>query len=248
MSCRGQSSIEWLITHSWAILTVLSVGILMFHLGVFETSATPRFEGLESAALQPVPHNVQLYSDGVMIFTVINTRPYSVKFEYIEVAPIANREDVVQTNLDALIKSGGMSLFEINASNLVGTSQASILAASPVSGESSVGFHLCIRESYVAGARDIAHTVCGSADNIRAEDTPSFDGCLIGQGDCGACYICVPLGDPDNPDLGWCQFQCPSPCHICVSGDCIWDCDPIDVCVDDGDGSGHCEKPPEPPV
>ncbi|MFH1788369.1 MAG: hypothetical protein ABH834_03200 [Candidatus Altiarchaeota archaeon] len=55
-----------MITHGWSVLIVLSVGMLLFHLGVFDTEAMPRFEGLRAAGVQPIPDQVHLYSDGVL--------------------------------------------------------------------------------------------------------------------------------------------------------------------------------------
>lgn len=220
----------------------------MFYAGVFDVGAIPRFEGLDASSIQPIPDKVQLYSDGILIFTVVNTRPYSVKFEFIEVAPTANPEDMLRTNIDALISAGDIRLFNINATNLHGVSQASMLLLSASSAESNFGFNLCLGESYTAGGRDMSHSACGKANNIHAEDTPSFEGCFMGHGHCDSCHVCVPLGDPDNPELGFCQTLCPTICHICVDAECFNPCDPIDVCIDDGDGSGHCENPPDVPI
>lgn len=247
MISRGQSALEWLVTHSWAILIVLSVSAVLFYSGVFDAVASPGFDGLEAASLQPLPDKVQLYSDGVMIFTVVNTRPYSVKFDYIEVAPMANAEDMLRTNIDTLIAPGDIRLFNIIATNLQGVSEASVLLPSTSSAEYYVGFNLCLGESYTAGGRDMSHSVCGKANNIKAEDTPSFEGCLIGQGHCDACHFCVPLGDTDNPDLGFCQTACPTPCHICFSGECVDTCEEYEGCISDGYGGGHCEIIGGPP-
>ena len=127
----GQSSVEWLMTHAWSIMLVLCVSAVLFYAGVFEASARPRFEGLDAAGLQPLPEQVQLYSDGVLVFTVLNTRPYSYTLEWVEVAPIADREDVIRTNLNAVLRSNQLGVFEVNASNLLG----SIIEASIVSFE-----------------------------------------------------------------------------------------------------------------
>ena len=57
----GQSAVEWLMAHAWSILVVLSVSAVLFYAGVFETTARPRFEGLDAAGLRPIPEQVQLY-------------------------------------------------------------------------------------------------------------------------------------------------------------------------------------------
>lgn len=203
---RGQSSVEWLVTHSWAILIVLSVSAVLIYSGVFEAVARPRFEGLDAAFLQPVPDQVQFYSDGIMVFTVVNTRPYSVKFEFIEVAPIADREDVVRTVIDSFVPAGDLRVFEVNASNLLSTVEASLLF--PFVGKAAsqtVSFHVCIRESFSGGGKQSSHRVCGIALNVESfKDPYPADECITGGCPCDTAADC-PLVCQGCP--GWCDNE-----------------------------------------
>ena len=127
MNANGQSALEWLMTHSWAVIVILLVGLTLAHLGFFEASARPRFEGLRAAGIQPIPGEVHLYSDGILVLTVQNTRPYSMRHEWVEIAPISNPEDRIRTTINGLLGQGDVGVYTINASNLAGTTAASIL-------------------------------------------------------------------------------------------------------------------------
>lgn len=39
------------MTHAWSIMVVLCVSAVLFYAGVFEATAKPRFEGLDSVGL-----------------------------------------------------------------------------------------------------------------------------------------------------------------------------------------------------
>ncbi|MFH1789301.1 MAG: hypothetical protein ABH834_07970 [Candidatus Altiarchaeota archaeon] len=207
MFSRGQGAIEWLMTHAWSIIVVLSVSAVLFYAGVFEATARPRFEGLASSSIQPIPDKIQLYSDGVMVFTVLNTRPYSVEFEWLEVAPIADRDDIVRTTLNVVLKQGELGVFYVNASNLLSVSAASLSFLQAASAENpAVSFHVCLHESYSAGGQQSSRTFCGKGYNIQAstEQSPFAPDCTI-SGECACGAI-----------LG----ECPLWCQTCFEGYC----------------------------
>ena len=207
-SARGQSAIEWLITHSWSILIVLSVGVLLFHLGVFDTQATPRFEGLRASGVQPVSDQVHLYSDGVMVLTVLNTRPYTMELEWVEVSPLADSSGVVRTDINAVLSAGELGVFEVNASNIYSVSGASVILPLDASaGSTHVDFHICINEAHSAGGQFSSDTVCGIARRIPVVELPeSSDGCPPGH---------------DSTDFP-CSVNtdCPLTCQVCVMDIC----------------------------
>ena len=204
MRVRGQSSLEWLMAHAWSIMVVLSVSAVLFYAGVFEAVARPRFEGLDAAGLRPIPEQVQLYSDGVLVFTVLNTRPYSYTLEWVEVAPIANREDVIRTNLNAVLRTNQLGVFEVNASNLLGSiMEASIVSLQDASAQDYVSFHIRYNESHSGGGKPTNHTAEGKGINILYIPEPS-----AGNNPCN-------LAPP-----GWtipCESDasCPLNCHWC---------------------------------
>lgn len=74
---RAQGSVEWLMGHAWSIVVVLTVASVLAYIGIFEGFARPRFEGLNAAGVQSMADQVHLYSDGIMVFMVMNKRPYS---------------------------------------------------------------------------------------------------------------------------------------------------------------------------
>ena len=212
-SSRGQSGLEWLMTHAWAIMVVLSVSAVLFYSGVFEATARPRFEGLASSSVQPVPEQVKLYSDGVLVFTVLNTRPYPIRLEWVEVAPIADKDDVVRTVFGTDITSGDIGVFNVNASNLVSVFGASFLFFPDASAKNQfVDFIICWNESYSAGGSMRSHVICGKASNIAYISEP-----YAGGG--GASSTCF---EP----LGYCPCEEHTDCPLtncasgCVGGSC----------------------------
>ena len=200
MECKGQSSFEWLVTHAWSILIVLCVSAVLFYAGVFEMMARPRFEGLAALGLQPIPEQVHLYSDGVMVFTVLNTRPYSHQLEWVEVAPIADKNNVIQTIIDTTLNQGEINTFQINATNLLSQiTAASILIQPQATAKTQlVDFHICIKETYSVGGQPRTHTVCGKAWNIEVIDKPYDSSCE------------TPWSCPCESDS-----DCPLVCQIC---------------------------------
>ena len=206
---RGQSSLEWLITHAWSILVVLSVSAVLFYTGVFEASARAQFEGLDAAGLRPVPEHVKLYSDGVMVFTVLNARPYSVEFEWVEVAPIADSDDVIRTNINTLFRQGELGVFQFNASNLYPYASAGFLLPLDAAADNLyVDFHICFSEKSSAGGQQSSHTICGKAHNIRALDESYItDGtpCMT-DSECGPCENCM---NDQGTGIGRCVYYCP---------------------------------------
>ncbi|MFH1789314.1 MAG: hypothetical protein ABH834_08035 [Candidatus Altiarchaeota archaeon] len=209
LGSRGQSAIEWLITHSWSILLVLCVSAVLFYAGVFEATARPRFEGLASSGVQPVSEQVQLYSDGVLVFTVLNTRPYPIRLEWVEVAPIADRDDVVRTDIGELIASGDVGVFNVNASNLVSVVGASVFFMPIVSAAGQfVDFIICWNESYIAGGKSSSRVVCGKAFRITHVSEPYHSEPEACTGICN----CPCTSDVD----------CPDPCQVCMPDSCSW--------------------------
>ncbi|MFH1788219.1 MAG: hypothetical protein ABH834_02415, partial [Candidatus Altiarchaeota archaeon] len=168
----------------------------------------PRFEGLDALAMRPVPDQVKLYSDGVLVLTVLNTRPYSVQMDYVEVAPIADRNDVVRTNLNEVLRTNKLGFFEVNASNLLSSVYEASLLSLPeaVAGDSRVSFHIRFVESYLVGGKASSHTAEGKGINIPYMDAPSVDG--------DPCSLSPP---------GWTipcgsGADCPLVCHWCSGG------------------------------
>lgn len=230
---KAQSSVEWFMGHAWSIVVVLTVASVLAYLGIFEGSARPRFEGLHAARVQPMPDQVQLYSDGVMIFTVMNNHPYSHKLEWVEVAPLLDKDDVIRTELNDVIKAGELKVYELDATNLLGgIYEASFIQLESVSaGQPLVDFNLCVRESYSAGGTDNSHIVCGRGMNIYVievedEEEESWPPGCIGPCQCPcetnddcplACWACnreEPPGscyghcvDTCGPTFGW-SFEC----------------------------------------
>lgn len=229
------------MTHAWSILVVLSVSAVMFYAGVFEATARPRFEGLGASSLQLIPDQVKLYSDGVVVLTVLNMRPYSVQMDYVEVAPIADRDDVIRTTLDIIVGQADYAVFQINASNVYKQYSAFVLPVSFVSAvEGFVDFNVCLGESYAVGGTSKNHVVCGNAWRIEVDDEPSSTsdtpspGCegseletdcacaCTSDSDCLTCQECYntyPLGDPPS-----CADTCMDTCSY-TNGPgwfCLW--------------------------
>ncbi|MFH1788366.1 MAG: hypothetical protein ABH834_03185 [Candidatus Altiarchaeota archaeon] len=200
MLSRGQSAIEWLVTHGWSVLIVLSIGVLLFHLGVFDAEAVPRFEGLRASGVQPVSDQVHLYSDGVLVLTVLNTRPYTMEVHWVEVSPVDDENDVLRTDLNAILTQGELGIFYVNASNLNSVSEASVVFPLKASADDvSVDFRLCIKEGYSVGGQPASDTACGIAKNIPVLDEPS------GLVDCTVNDVCP--CDTDD--------ECPLVCQVC---------------------------------
>ncbi|MFH1788370.1 MAG: hypothetical protein ABH834_03205 [Candidatus Altiarchaeota archaeon] len=234
MRFRGQAAVEWLITHGWSILIVLSVGTVLFHLGVFDTQAMPRFEGLRAAGVQPVSDQVHLYSDGVLVLTVLNTRPYTMEVHWVEVSPIGDEGDVIRTNLNAVLKAGELGIFEVNASNIYSVSEAlffSPLGAS--AGSSYADFTLCIKEAYSAGGQSTSNKFCGTAWNIPVSEetisrTPGNRCTSISDCDlaCELCYFVPPDTEGDCEGFLGC-VELGFEYHLCTiteahpEGECI---------------------------
>ena len=239
---KAQGSVEWLMGHAWSIVVVLTVASVFAYLGIFEGSARPRFEGLRAAGVQPIADQVQLYSDGILVLTVLNTRPYSHNLEWVEVSPIVDKEDVIRTNLNDIIKQGGIESYNIDASNLIPYIGEAGIVVIPESSAASADFYLCMRESHSAGGRDESHTICGEGINIIVlESTTTIynpcvepgaecpcdtgEDCPLG---CQTCYV-VSIGDPGWCDnyMGPCQDFHPSIPHVCKQtvehpeGECV---------------------------
>ena len=159
---KSQSAIECLMTHTWAIAVLLTVGLVLSYLGVFETTARPRFEGLQSSAIQPIPDKVRLYSDGVLVLTVQNMKPHSINVDWVKVAPTADPNDVIQTNIGITMDQGELEIFEIDGSNLhVPPAAASAMILSETQGKVSTvdPFILEIGISYTIGNKKIEQVI-----------------------------------------------------------------------------------------
>ncbi|MFH1788192.1 MAG: hypothetical protein ABH834_02280 [Candidatus Altiarchaeota archaeon] len=249
MHPKGQFALEWLISHTWAIITVLAVGIALSYAGVFDVGARPRFEGLVSSGVQPIPDEVRMYSDGILIFTVVNTKPYNINVEWVEVSPLANREDTIRTNVNTTLEQGDIAVFQLDASNIYSTAAASVLLPSPVSADNLfINFYLCLREQYWGGAW-VGKTHCAEVKNIPVFPVPLAPVCP---------EICC-----TNVDVY--GHMCPDPwnplpdCYECWTFDDVEPFNPWNACVDlciefaegecEGPYPGHCsggEEPPEP--
>lgn len=202
----GQSAMEWLMTHMWAVIVVLVVGVALAYMGAFEASARPRFEGLAALGLRPFADQVQLYPSGFLVLTIGNSRPYNHRFEWVEIAPISDREDVVQTLVNMVFEQGDVELVVVNASNLLNqVVETSVLMVDEgAAKEKYVDFHICINESYKVGGRSESHVVCGKG--FRIPYTPSSGGSGLPQGceclvdtDCElSCEVCYYGGGPEE--------------------------------------------------
>ena len=213
-------------------MVVLSVGLVLFHLGVFDAQAIPRFEGLRAAGLQPVSDQVRLYSDGVMVLTVLNTRPYTLEVEWVEVSPLVDVEDVIHTDVYAVLKAGELGVFEVNSSNIYFISGASVfllksaLAIGPEMStttspdtaliSSYADFHLCLKEAHSAGGQQSSNTVCGTAHNIPVLDEVFNDDCI----EHGTCEC-----ETDDDCPLWCQT-----CDVLWTGLPTGNCDNYHDC------------------
>ena len=224
------------MTHAWSIIIVLSVSAVMFYAGVFEATGRPRFEGLAAASLQPMPEQVQLYSDGILVLAIANTKPYKYTYEWVEVAPIANQDDMIRTNLGGEIPQGGIGIYYINGTNLLGgiSGAAVMMLPDARAGEDSIDFHYRHQESYhAAGISNTYTTPWAKALQITVNPGTSPGGtasppyCVTGGCDCTKtpdcpldCQVCN-LGKCDN-DIG-----CPGEMVSCASteshhdGECV---------------------------
>ena len=197
---KGQSATEWLLTHAWSIIIVLCLGLVLTHLGVFDTSATPRFEGFQVAGLQPLPDKVIMYFDGMMVLTVSNTKPYKINFEWVEISPLNGDDDTLRTSIQTIIDSGGIQTFEVNATNIIPAMESSLMMASDVEGtKTTVDFRICIYESYSAGGKSNEHKVCGKAKKIKVEKNSKKpkNKCKKDK-DCRGCEVCDENGECQN--------------------------------------------------
>ena len=206
MENRGQSALEWLITHSWSIITVLGVGAALYYIGVFEASASTRLVGFGTSALRPIPGQVQMYSDGIMVVTVINTRPHSVQLDWIEVAPIADKDDVIRTYVNDGLAAGAIGVYYVNASNVNPNSPALVLLfpatmAKPV----TVDAHIKIQQTYSLAGETYTVISKGEIRNIPVSPEES-------QGlDCSGHLNCECAVDNDCPLTN---------CQKCIGGVC----------------------------
>lgn len=205
----AQSAVEWLMSHSWAILVVVTVGATFMYLGVFETSPRPRFEGLGASGLQPTPDHVMMYYDGIMVLTVMNTRPYRYRLEWVEVAPIVDKEDTIWTIINDTLSQGSVGVYGVNATNLLPyVMEAGISRIPEASGRQNfVEFILCMNMTFFAGGTERNQVECGDGHGIQ--------------------YI--PDPHPNNGGGGCRRAECP-----CITDDDCWlDCE---VCIFDSRG------------
>lgn len=251
MRSYAQTAIEWLMSHAWVLIVVLSVGVALSYTGVFDVAARPRFEGLAASSVQPISDEVRMYSDGILVFTVLNTKPYNIHVEWVEVSPLANRDDTQRTLVDIIIGQGDIAILEVNASNVYSTAAASVLLPSSASATDLVNFVICFREGYWGGAQ-VYKTHCGTAKNIPLIPAPLAPSCPE-----ACCFPVEVYG-----------YMCPNPssplpnCYECVTFDASgtgfspWNAC-VDLCVEASEGEcvgpypGECstgdEPPPEPP-
>lgn len=228
------------MTHAWSIIIVLTVSAVLFYAGVFEAAGRPRFEGLAAASLKPIPDQVQLYSDGVLVLAVMNTKPYKFTFDWVEVAPIANQDDAIRTNLGGQIPQGGIEIYYVNGSNLLGgISEANIIMLpQAAAGTDTVDFYYRHQESYHAAGSSGTYTTPWAKAlqiTVNLENSPGGGGSC----DCKKHRSC-PCGEPP-------EDYCPQAfdCQVCFDG--FWDnyysCSiPIgnDICWSDFPPLGAC--------
>ena len=255
MKTQGLSALEWLITHSWSIIIVLTVGAALYYLGVFEASASPKMLGFQSSALRPIPGQVQMYSDGIMVVTVINTRPHSVQLDWIEVAPIADKDDKIRTYVNDQLAQGAIGVYYINASNINGNSQSFIMIIPTSNAETiTVDAHLTIQQTYSLAGKTYTLTSEGELRNIpvspqasQIQDCTRHRNCPCDtDADCPfSCQVCWDYGTGkmcDNligcpggicGEIGVCM-----PAVSCASSD---ECPPGSECVKlPGEPFGFC--------
>ena len=237
---KGQSAVEWLMTHAWSIIIVLTVSAVLFYSGVLETTGRPRFEGLAAASLKPMPEQVQLYSDGVLVLAIANTKPYKFTFDWVEVAPIADKDNTIRTTLDAQIPQGDIGIYYVNGTNLLGgiSGAAVMMLPDARAGEDSIDFHYRHQESYhAAGTSNTYTTPWAKALQIQKNPQTSTGGGGITtttEGpsiDCSRHRSCT----CDKPQAFDCQvcheeywdnyYSCSFPIgnSICWEGGCVWD-------------------------
>ena len=213
----SQSAVEWLMTHSWAIIVILLVGLTFAHLGFFDAQARPRFEGLNAAGIQPMPSEVQLYSDGVLVLTVRNTRPYTMRYDWVDISPIGDPSDTIRTYLGNLLRQGDVGSYLINGSNLAGGAGANLLLLADTQGKTTyTDFHITQQETHLIPGRDPeTKTINGKAWQITTYSTPHGSGggvtttTTVTAVDCSKHRTC-PCSEPKG--LG---------CQICYMG--FWD-------------------------
>ena len=224
MKSEAQSAVEWMMTHSWAVIVILLVGLTFAHLGFFDAQARPRFEGLNAAGIQPMPSQVQLYSDGVLVLTVRNTRPYTMRYDWVDIAPIGDPSDKIRTYLGNLLKQGDVGSYLINGSNLAGGTAASLLILADTQGKTTyTDFHIIQQETHMVPGRDPNTKTIENAKGIQITtyDTPH------GGGDCRLHRKCSCSEASD----------CPLSCQACSGGFC----DNFLDCWDPGVLYKHCE-------
>ena len=217
---KGQSSVEWLMTHAWAVLVVLAVGIAFFQLGLFQTQATTQVTGFEKTALQPVPDNIKFYTNGLLIIEITNTRPYNVEIEFIEVSPLIDKEDVIRTNIEELVEGAGYLQLMVNASNLVEGAGSSVLFMQEINaGKSKVDAQICMQFESNLGGKTQASLDCGEITNLEVsnpeeEDTCGDSACNLVTNDCwpNGCFDCQALDESTRISMGL-----PVHCGVCMN-------------------------------
>ena len=235
-------------------MIVLCVSAVLFYAGVFESTAKPLFEGLDSSAVKPVPEQAVLYSDGVLVLTVMNTRPYSVQITYVDVAPIADRDDVLRTPIDVLIKHGELVVINVNASNVQQSVSNALIPLAPNvfakknkvknKEKNKVNFHICFQEEHSSSGKIKTNVHCGVFKNIMvgAEPFLGFKECVSAElcyddSDCCGCELCSLFGE-DSDEGGVCNDFCAvdETCESTLQnpdGECV----PVDEDDPDDDGN-----------
>ena len=225
---RAQSAMEWLMTHSWAVLVVMTVGLAMFHLGVFDTTATPSIKGFSGGGPRPLAGQVQYYRDGIMMLTLVNPYDRSVRLEWIDVAPLSDRSDRLKTYIGDDLDAGEIGIYYVNASNVHPAGSAFIVPLEEASGDQSVSCAVWIRWGLRVGDRTSLHLTTGEIYNAPYvdQDSPGISGPGGGDGDdiecaercydklfeTGSCYessiactsvggmpLPIEIGDPEDP-------------------------------------------------
>lgn len=197
------------MTHAWAIIAVMGLGLALGHLGIFDATAAPRVTGFNPTAVRPIPGQVQMYSDGMLV-TVINTRAHKVYLDWITVAPYADKSDVIMTQINDDLSPGELGIYFINSSNIQPTAPASLdLIKLAESATYTVDLYMAFQQRWTIARQDYILISGGTLRNIPYTTEPSGE--TIEGKDCTKHREC---DCTENSD-------CPIPdCQVCVGGKC----------------------------
>ena len=198
------------MSHAWASL--LSCLPALFY-SILVCSRQRRNRGLMASKhtpLQPHPDEIVFHSDGVLIMTVMNTRPYTVELEWVEIAPLVDEENTIRTNINSVISQGDAATYNVNGSNILPPAEASVLAI-PLSSaaNTTVSVHMCVSLLFSARGSNHQQIFCEEAIKIAY----IIEHYVGGGGGISTCFD--PLGVCPCEDVGDCPLSnCRSSCVI----------------------------------